>query len=111
MRSRPGSRGRWTRCTRSSTSTVSASGSRTTGSVTIKVAYLVIGVDIDGRKHALGCWIADAEGAKFWQKVLTDLRNRGVKDILIACCDGLTGLPDAIRRCFPTRSSRPASCT
>jgi putative transposase len=71
------------------------------GVVTTKVAYQVIGVDLDGRKHALGCWIADTESAKFWQKVVTDLRNRGVKDILIACCDGLTGLPDAIRSMFP----------
>lgn len=69
--------------------------------VTTKVAYLAIGVDVDGRKHALGCWIQDTEGAKFWQKVVIDLRNRGVQDILIACCDGLTGLPDAIRSIFP----------
>jgi putative transposase len=71
------------------------------GLVGVKVAYLVIGVDVEGRKHALGCWIADTESAKFWQKVVTDLRNRGVKDVLIACCDGLTGLPDAIRSIFP----------
>lgn len=69
--------------------------------VTTKVAYLAIGVDVEGRKHALGCWIQDTEGAKFWQKVVIDLRNRGVNDILIACCDGLTGLPDAIRSVFP----------
>jgi putative transposase len=71
------------------------------GVVTTKVAYLAIGVDLDGRKHALGCWIQDSEGAKFWAKVLADLRNRGVRDILIACCDGLTGLPDAIAGVFP----------
>jgi putative transposase len=71
------------------------------GVVTTKVAYLAIGVDVEGRKHALGCWIADTEGAKFWQKVLTDLRNRGMRDVLIACCDGLTGLPDAINAVFP----------
>ena len=71
------------------------------GVVTTKVAYLAVGVDLDGRKHALGLWIAEAEAAKFWAKVVTDLRNRGVKDILIACCDGLTGLPDAIRSVFP----------
>jgi putative transposase len=74
---------------------------RDAGVVTTKVAYLAIGVDVEGRKHALGCWIADGEGAKFWAKVCTDLRNRGVNDILIACCDGLTGLPDAIRSAFP----------
>jgi putative transposase len=71
------------------------------GLVTVKVAYLVIGVDVEGRKQALGVWIADSEGAKFWQKVITDLRNRGLRDILVACCDGLTGLPDAIRSAFP----------
>lgn len=71
------------------------------GVITTKVAYLAIGVDLEGRKHALGCWIQDTEGAKFWQKVIIDLRNRGVRDILIACCDGLTGLPDAIRSIFP----------
>jgi putative transposase len=71
------------------------------GLVVAKTAYLSIGVDVEGRKHALGCWIADTEGAKFWQKVITDLRNRGVRDILIACCDGLTGLPEAIRSVFP----------
>ncbi|WP_264079708.1 IS256 family transposase [Mycolicibacter algericus] len=67
----------------------------------IQDSYLAIGVDLDGRKHALGCWIQDSEGAKFWQKVVIDLRNRGVRDILIACCDGLTGLPDAIRSIYP----------
>jgi putative transposase len=71
------------------------------GVVTTKVAYLAIGVDLEGRKHALGVWIQDSEGAKFWQKVVIDLRNRGVRDILIACCDGLTGLPDAIRSSYP----------
>src|SRR3981189_2556229 len=71
------------------------------GVVTTKVSTLAIGVDVDGRKHALGCWIQDTEGAKFWQKVLADLRNRGVKDVLVACCDGLTGPPDAIRAIFP----------
>jgi putative transposase len=71
------------------------------GVVTTKVAYLAVGVDVDGRKHALGCWIQDTEGAKFWQKVLADLRNRGVRDLLIVCCDGLTGLPEAVATVFP----------
>jgi len=74
---------------------------RDKGAVTVKSAYLVIGVDVEGRKHALGCWIAEAEGAKFWHSVLTQLRNRGLRDILIACCDGLSGLPDAITAVFP----------
>ena len=71
------------------------------GVITTKVAYLAIGVDLEGRDHALGCWIQDREGAKFWQKVVIDLRNRVVRVVLIACCDGLTGLPDAIRSIFP----------
>ena len=74
---------------------------RDRGAVTIKVAHLVVGVDVEGRKHALGVWIAEAEGAKFWHSVLTQLRNRGLRDILIACCDGLTGLPEAITSVFP----------
>ena len=74
---------------------------RDKGAVTVKVAHLVIGVDVEGRKHALGCWIAEAEGAKFWLSVLTELRNRGLRDILICCCDGLSGLPEAITAAFP----------
>ncbi|MCA1672117.1 MAG: IS256 family transposase [Actinobacteria bacterium] len=74
---------------------------RDKGAVTVKVAHLVIGVNVEGRKHALGVWIAEAEGAKFWHSVLTALRNRGLRDILIACCDGLSGLPEAITSVFP----------
>ena len=74
---------------------------RDNGVVTQRSAHLVIGIDTDGRKHCLGVWIESNEGAKFWAKVLTDLRNRGLKDILICCCDGLTGLPEAIRSVFP----------
>jgi putative transposase len=74
---------------------------RDKGAVTVKVAHLVIGVDVEGRKHALGAWIAEAEGAKFWLSVLTELRNRGLRDILICCCDGLSGLPEAITTAFP----------
>jgi len=74
---------------------------RDKGAVTIKVAHLAVGVDVEGRKHALGVWIAEAEGAKFWHSVLTQLRNRGLRDILIACCDGLSGLPEAITAVFP----------
>jgi putative transposase len=57
------------------------------GTVDNKAAHLVIGVDLDGYKHVLGIWIAAAEGAKFWGSVLAELRNRGVKDVLIVCCD------------------------
>jgi transposase-like protein len=71
------------------------------GVVTIKAAHLVVGVDTDGYKHVLGVWIAAGESAKFWNSVLVQLRNRGLKDILILCCDGLSGLPDAARAAFP----------
>lgn len=66
------------------------------GMVTNKAAHLVIGVDVDGIKNVLGIWLQDSEGAKFWLNVLTQLKNRGLKDALIVCCDGLTGLPEAI---------------
>lgn len=66
-----------------------------------KAAHLVIGVDTDGCKHVLGIWIAAAEGARFWGSVLAELRNRGLKDTLIVCCDGLGGLPEAIEATWP----------
>jgi putative transposase len=69
--------------------------------VTNKAAHLVVGVDLDGVKHVLGIWIQNNEGAKFWAQVFTELRNRGVKDVLIACCDGLEGLPEAIEAIWP----------
>jgi len=71
------------------------------GHVTNKAAHIVVGVDTDGIKHVLGIWVQSAEGAKFWLTVLTELRNRGVKDVLIACCDGLEGLPEAIETVWP----------
>jgi putative transposase len=66
-----------------------------------RAAHLVIGVDTDGIKHVLGIWVQSVEGAKFWLNVLTELRNRGVTDVLIACCDGLEGLPEAIETIWP----------
>jgi putative transposase len=69
--------------------------------VTNKAAHIVIGVDTDGIKHVLGIWVQANEGAKFWLQVLTELRNRGVRDVLIACCDGLEGLPEAIETTWP----------
>jgi putative transposase len=66
-----------------------------------KAAYLVVGVDLDGLKHVLGIWVENTEGAKFWLQVCTELRNRGVRDVLIACCDGLGGLPEAIETVWP----------
>jgi putative transposase len=58
-------------------------------------------VDLNGQKDLLGMWIAQTEGAKFWLSVLTELQNRGVKDIFIACVDGLNGLPEAIEAVYP----------
>ncbi|CNE43508.1 transposase [Mycobacterium tuberculosis] len=77
--------------------------------VTNKPAYVAVGIDADAEKHVLGIWLARtppesataAEGARFWGQVMTDLRNRGVRDILIACCDGLKGFEDAIGGAFP----------
>jgi putative transposase len=66
-----------------------------------KACYLVVGVDCDGVKHVLGIWVQHSEGAKFWAQVCTELRNRGVRDVLVACCDGLTGLPEAIEAVWP----------
>jgi putative transposase len=74
---------------------------RDAGAVTNKVAHLVVGVDVDGFKHVLGIWLQDGEGAKFWLSVFTELRNRGLRDALIVCCDGLAGLPDAIEAIWP----------
>jgi putative transposase len=66
-----------------------------------RAAHLVVGVDTDGIKHVLGIWVQSAEGAKFWAGVCAQLANRGVRDILIACCDGLEGLPEAIEATWP----------
>ena len=76
---------------------------KVSGRVSKRAVYVVLGVTVEGTKSLLGLWIgeAEAEGAKFWLKVLTDLKNRGVKDILIACVDGLTGFPQAIEAVYP----------
>jgi len=66
-----------------------------------KAFYLALGVNMEGHKELLGLWLSENEGAKFWLNVLTELQNRGVKDILIACVDGLKGFPDAINTVFP----------
>jgi|TARA_Y100000294_G_scaffold34455_1_gene30094 transposase-like protein len=66
-----------------------------------KAIYLALGVNMEGHKELLGMWLAENEGAKFWLNVLTELQNRGVKDVLIACVDGLKGFPDAINTAFP----------
>lgn len=66
-----------------------------------KAVYLVLGVNVEGHKELLGMWISQNEGAKFWLSVLTDLKNRGVQHMLIACVDGLKGFPEAINATFP----------
>ncbi len=74
---------------------------RDDGRVVNKAVYLALGVNMDGHKDVLGIWLDKNEGAKFWLNVFTELKNRGVNDILIACVDGLTGLPDAIESVYP----------
>ncbi len=64
--------------------------------VTNKAAHIAVGVDMEGVKHVLGIWIQTHEGAKFWAGVCAELANRGIRDVLIVCCDGLTGFPEAI---------------
>jgi len=74
---------------------------RMDGLVQMRAVYLALGVNLEGHKELLGLWIGEKEGSKFWLSILTELRNRGVQDILIACVDGLTGFPDAIASEFP----------
>lgn len=74
---------------------------RDNGHVSNKAVYLALGVTIEGHKEVLGMWVAENEGAKFWLQVVTELNNRGVQDILIACVDGLKGFPEAIETVFP----------
>ena len=71
------------------------------GHVRNKAAHIAVGVDFDGIKHVLGIWVQTTEGAKFWASVCAELANRGVRDVLIVCCDGLTGFPDAIAATWP----------
>jgi putative transposase len=66
-----------------------------------RALYLALGVDMQGQKELLGMWLGHNEGAKFWLSVFTELQNRGLKDIFIACVDGLTGLPEAIETLYP----------
>lgn len=74
---------------------------RDNGHVSNKAVYLALGVTMDGIKEVLGMWVAENEGAKFWLQVVTELKNRGVEDIFIACVDGLKGFPEAIETVFP----------
>ncbi|QMG51175.1 IS256 family transposase [Escherichia fergusonii] len=74
---------------------------RQNGSVINKAVFLALGINTEGQKELLGMWLAENEGAKFWLSVLTELKNRGLQDILIACVDGLKGFPDAINSVYP----------
>lgn len=71
------------------------------GRVAQHTLYVALGVNLSGRKELLGLWLGEAEGAKFWLACLTDLKSRGLQDIFIACVDGLTGFPEAIRAAYP----------
>ena len=74
---------------------------RDAGAVRAKAVYLALGISMSGEKELLGLWIAQTEGAKFWLQVVTELKNRGVQDIFIACVDGLKGFPEAIEAVYP----------
>lgn len=74
---------------------------RDAGTVRAKAVYLALGLNLSGEKELLGIWIAQTEGAKFWLQVVTELKNRGVQDIFIACVDGLKGFPEAIEAVYP----------
>lgn len=74
---------------------------RQEGRVINKAVHLALGLNMQGKKELLGLWITENESAKFWLGVMTELKNRGLKDILIACADGLTGMPEAINTVFP----------
>jgi len=74
-----------------------------------KAAYIAVGIDLTGVKHVLGIWVQASEGATFWAGVCAELANRGVRDVLIVCCDGLTGFPDAIEATWP--QSTVQTCT
>jgi len=75
---------------------------RSNGKIVNKAVYICLGYTMQGHKDILGIWVDEAEGAKFWLSICNDLKNRGVKEILIACMDGLKGLPQAIKTVFPT---------
>jgi putative transposase len=74
---------------------------RDEGHMQNKAIYVVLGVNLEAQKEVLGLWVAQTEGAKFWLHVLAEFQNRGVKDILIACVDGLKGFPEAIEAIYP----------
>jgi putative transposase len=77
------------------------------GRVSRHTMYVAIGVNLQGKKELLGLWPSEAEGAKFWPSCLTDLKNRGLRDVFIACVDGPTGFPEAIRTAYPQTKVQP----
>ena len=79
---------------------------RHSGLVKNPAVYLALGINAEGYKELLGLWIGEQEGSKFWLNILTQLKNRGVADILIACVDGLTGFPEAIEAAFPKTTTQ-----
>jgi putative transposase len=79
---------------------------RDSGAVRTKAVYLALGINLAGEKELLGLWIAQTEGAKFWLHVVTELKNRGVADIFVACVDGLKGFPEAIEAVFPKTAGK-----
>jgi len=85
--------------------------SRDSGAVQNKSVYLALGINTDGEKELLGLlWMAQTEGVKFWLSVMNELKNRGVQDIFIACCDGLKGFPEAIEADYPNTGANCALC-
>ena len=84
---------------------------RDEGTVRNKAIYIALGARADGRKEVLGLWIEQNEGAKFWLRVVSELKNRGVDDIMLAVVDGLKAFPMRLRRCFLMLRVRPASST
>ena len=80
---------------------------RDEGTVSNKAIYLALGINLDGEKELLGLWISQTEGAKFWLGILTELKNRGLQDVFIACVDGLSGFPEAIETVYPQTQVQP----
>ena len=74
---------------------------RTDGKVVKRAVYIALGIDLEGQKEVLGMWLGENEGAKFWLSILTELKNRGMRDMFIACVDGLKGFPEAIEVEYP----------
>jgi hypothetical protein len=99
--SKSGRTGHWRRFIRSCTFDAIWSKVRESGPVTKVAVYLALGITLAGQKEVLGMWVANSEGAKFWLHVLTELKNRGVRDIFIGCVDGLKGFPEAMEAVFP----------